>query len=97
MIMQAGEGMVLARDVETPEGRVLCGKGAVLDMGMVERLKKMGITAITVEGHPVDAESVKPLEQELEEIDRRFSKVQDIPPLQYLQKKLREKVRAVRG
>lgn len=87
---QSGEGMVLAKDVETPEGRVLCGKGTVLDQKLIDRLQRMEISHITVEGHPVAIEGEKTIDQELRDLEERFSKVTKIPPLMYLKKRLRE-------
>ena len=94
---QSGEGMVLAKDVETPEGRVLCGKGTVLEQNLIDRLQRMEISYITVEGHPVEVEGEKSLEQELRDMEVRFSKVTKIPPLMYLKKRLRELLIASRS
>lgn len=91
LIAQAGEGMILAKDVETEEGRVLCGKGTALSGGLVERLKKMDVTHLTVEGHPVEEADEKTLEEELHQIEQRFSRVKHIPPLVHLKKRLMER------
>ena len=91
LIAQAGEGMVLAKDVETEEGRVLCGKGTELSGCLVERLRKMDVTHVTVEGHPVEDENEKSLEEELNDIRRRVSRVKHIPPLVHLKKRLMER------
>lgn len=93
---QAAEGMVLARDVETTEGRVLCGKGTELTSSLIERLKKMEITHIAVEGHPVPEWEQKSLREELEEIEERFSRVKHIPPLMFLKKRIMERTVAAR-
>ena len=97
VMIQAAEGMVLAKDVETPEGRVLCGKGTALSEGLIDRLKRMDIPHITVEGHPVQVEGEKSLKEELAELERRFSQVREIKPLMYLKKRLQEKIIASRG
>ena len=91
LIAQAGEGMILAKDVETSEGRVLCGKGTELSGCLVERLKKMEVTHVTVEGHPAENANEKSLDQELLDIERRFSRVKHIPPLLHLKKRLMER------
>jgi hypothetical protein len=88
----AAEGMVLAQDVLTPEGRVLCGKGTELSTGLIERLKRMEIHSVTVEGHPLDVAGEKSLQDELHDLDARFSRVEKIAPLMYLKKKIREKL-----
>jgi hypothetical protein len=93
---QAAQGMVLARDVETPEGRILCGKGTELSASLLDRLKKMEISHITVDGHPVQEAGEKTLQGELLEIEERFSRVKHIPPLMYLKKRIMEKTIASR-
>ena len=93
----AAEGMVLAKDVLTPEGRVLCGKGTVLSDSLIERLKKMEISHVLVEGHPVQVEGEKTLEEELRDIDVRFSRVEKIAPLMYLKKRIKERAAEARS
>ena len=93
---QAKEGMVLARDVITPEGRVLCGRGTTLSTNLIERLARMEITHIAVEGHPVEVPGEKSLKEEIEDLDERFSRVEDILPLMYLKRKLLERLIASR-
>ncbi|MEA2085187.1 MAG: hypothetical protein U9O82_13315 [Thermodesulfobacteriota bacterium] len=89
---QAAEGMVLAKDVETPEGRILCGKGTVLTSNMIDRFHKMDIIRIVVEGHPVEVKGEKSLKEELRDMEKRFSRVKDTPPLMYLMKQLMKKL-----
>ncbi|MBU0730216.1 MAG: hypothetical protein KKA70_10775 [Proteobacteria bacterium] len=88
--------MVLARDVMTSEGRVLCGKGTPLSDILLERLKKMEIAHVAVEGRPVKVEGEKTLQEELLDIEKRFSKVMNATPLMYLRKKVMEKMVASR-
>jgi sugar phosphate isomerase/epimerase len=89
--LQAAEGMVLAKEVMTAEGRVLCGKGTVLTGTIIERIRKMGIGNITVEGHPVPVEGEKSLEEELRDVEERFSRVKHVPPLMYVKKKIMQR------
>lgn len=96
LLALATEEMMLARDVITPEGRVLCGKGTKLSLGLIDRLKKMEISHVLVEGHPVVVSGEKSLRDELADIDNRFSKVEDAPPLVYLKKKIKEMMIASR-
>jgi len=91
LIAQAGDGMILARDVESEEGRVLCGKGTELSACLVERLKKMEVTHVAVEGHPVVDENEKTLKEELFDIEQRFKRVKHIPPLVHLKKRIMER------
>ena len=88
--------MILAKDVETPEGRILCGKGTALTAGIIDRILKMDISHITVEGHPVAVEGEKSLEQELRDIEKRFSKVKHVPPLMYIKKRIMQRKAASR-
>jgi hypothetical protein len=90
-ISQAAEGMVLAKDVMTAEGRILCGKDTVLSATMIDRIRRMDIGRITVKGHPVPVEGEKSLEQELRDIETRFSRVSHVPPLLYLKKRIMQR------
>ncbi|MFP3982672.1 MAG: hypothetical protein ACLFV2_03155 [Desulfurivibrionaceae bacterium] len=90
--LKAEEGMVLARDVLTSDSRILCGKGTTLTQAIIDRIRKMDIQHITVEGQPFEEEGQKTLEEELQDIERRFSKVEKIPPLMYLKKRLRQRL-----
>lgn len=89
---QATPGMVLAKEVEISEGRVLCGKGTELTESLIERLKRMEIAHITVEGFPVPVEGQKSLKEEVLEVEHRFSKVKHIKPLMYLKKRIQERL-----
>jgi hypothetical protein len=93
---QAREGMLLARDVETPDGRILCGKGTELTGIILERLKKIDVIYLTVEGHPVQEQGQKTLQEELLAIEERFSRVKHIPPLMYIKKRIMERTVASR-
>lgn len=92
LINQAAKGMVLAKDITNQDGRVLCGKGTELTDSLIERLKKIEITHVAVQGHPVSIEGEKTLEEELQDIEKRFSRVLDTPPLMYLKKRLTEQL-----
>jgi hypothetical protein len=79
-ISLAQSGMILAKDVvrtENPNGPAICGKGVELTESLIERLRTMGIQSITVQGHPVWMEGDKTLDQLLEDLERRFSRVAD--------------------
>jgi hypothetical protein len=97
LTLQAKDGMALAKDVMTAEGRVLCGKGTVLTTSLIERFQKMDIVQLTVEGHPVSTPGEKSLQEELAEIEERFSEVNKVPPLVYLKKRLMKKMVESRG
>ena len=94
---QAGPGMILAKEILNPEGLVLCGAGTALSEALIERLAGMDVVDVTVEGHPVNIEGEKTLQEELHEIDLRFQRVEDIAPLMYLKKRIQAKLAASRG
>jgi hypothetical protein len=72
--------MVLARDIyrdDNPGGPTICGKGLKLTGSLIERLRKMGVQSITVEGNPLGTSGVKSLEEMLQALDKRFRKVEE--------------------
>lgn len=74
--------MVLGRDIyrdDNPGGPVICGKGLKLTGSLIERLKKMGVQSITVEGNPLGMDGVKSPEEILCALEKRFRKVGDDP------------------
>lgn len=92
-IMLALPGMVLARDIcraDSTGGPPICGQGVALTVSLIERLKRMGVQTITVEGHPVQMEGDKTAEELMNDLDRRFRKVAADP----LNGKLKELYRA---
>ena len=90
--VQAKEGMVLAQDIILPDGRILCGKGTIFSQTLINRLLRMDISNVTVEGHPFEVEGEKTLAEELCDLDERFSLVGKIPPLVYIKKRLRQRL-----
>ena len=97
LTLQAKEGMILAKDVMTAENRVLCGKGTTLTPTLIERFHKMDIVQLTVEGHPISFPGEKTLQEELQDIESRFSEVNKVPPLAYLKKRIMKKLIESRG
>lgn len=89
--------MVLAKEILNPDGMVLCGAGTALSEALIERLVSMDVVDITVEGHPVNIEGEKTLQEELQEVDLRFQRVEDIAPLMYLKKRIKAKLAASRS
>lgn len=97
LLAQAGPGMVLAKEILNPEGMVLCGVGTALSPALIERLASMDVVDVTVEGHPVMIEGEKTMREELQEIDLRFRRVEDIAPLMYLKKRIQARLVASRN
>ncbi|MHC1698145.1 MAG: hypothetical protein AB9919_08870 [Geobacteraceae bacterium] len=78
----ARPGMLLAKDLvrpENPTGPAICGKGMELTDSLLERLRNMGIQSLTVQGNPVWMEGDKTLEELLQELNHRFSHVDQDP------------------
>lgn len=87
--------MALARDVrrtDNPQAPPICGRGTTLTESLIERLKNLGIKSITVEGHPVVIEGEKTLEDLLADLDRRFSKVANVPLMMRLKEIYRKNI-----
>ena len=79
----AAPDMVLARDIyrdDNPNGPTICGKGVQLTGSLIERLKKMGVQSITVEGNPLGTAGVMSRDEIMQALDKRFRKV-DADPL----------------
>lgn len=78
-ISLADAEMVLARDIfknDSPTGMPICGKGTVLSTALISRLQQMGVQSLYVEGHPVTLEGDMSLDDQLTDLDRRFSKTE---------------------
>ena len=79
-ITLAAPGMVLAQEIKNaddPSSMTICGKDVKLTASLIARLTQMGVQSVTVVGHPVKIEGEATLEQMLEALDKRFSRVED--------------------
>jgi len=77
-ISLARDGMVLARDIVqngTPSGPPICGKGTVLTDRLLERLNRLEITSVCVDGHPVDLPGEPTVESLITALENRFMRV----------------------
>ena len=97
LLAQTEPGMILAKEILNPDGMVLCGAGTALSESLIERLTSMDVVDVTVEGHPVNVEGEKTLREELEEVDLRFKRVEDILPLMFLKKRIQARLAASRS
>ena len=76
-------GMVLARPITNDAGMALCAEDTVLSENTIERLIRMNVSHVTLKGHPVDlGGETKTKEQKIEELKKRFSRVQGDPLMQ---------------
>ncbi len=85
-------GMVTAEEVRDEKGRVLCAPGTKVTPELIEKLVKMGVRFVTVEGKPVKFPWEKSLEEELRELEVRFSRAKH-PFLLELKKAIEEFLR----
>ena len=69
-------GMILAKTITNDTGMALCGEGTELTDVIIERLKRMNVSHVTLKGHPVDMGETKSTEQKLDELRSRFVRVQ---------------------
>ncbi len=86
----AKPGMVTAKEVKTPDQKILCGSGTELSQEIIDRLRRADITSVVVKGRPVQLPGEKPLKERLKELKGRFSKVQGDPVLNALMKLIAE-------
>lgn len=82
-------GMKTLEEVVDANGRVLCGKGIELTEEHIKRFYELGVSFVTVEGHPVKLPWEKTLEEELEALNQRFEGIED-PYLLEIKKILEE-------
>ncbi|VFU14252.1 conserved hypothetical protein [anaerobic digester metagenome] len=73
-------GMVLAKPVVNDAGMPLCAEGTELTAALIERLKRMNISQLTLKGHPVEMGGpAKSPEEQIREMTARFARVQGDP------------------
>jgi hypothetical protein len=92
-LSQAAPGMVLARNVENDKGMVLCTTGTPLSDALLGRLENVGVSHVSVEGHPVSVEGETSLAQEMEALERRFEKVDTDPLMLKIRELLRKQLK----
>jgi hypothetical protein len=96
----AREGMVLASDVFHPGGGgnlPVCGKGIILTGPLIERMTRMEVRTISIEGHPVEVPGELSLEEQLAGLDRRFRKVMAEPRMARLYQTFKDLLTASRN
>ena len=89
----AKAGMVLAKPVLRDNSLVLVAEGAELSDTLLERLQRMDVEAVTVQGNPVDMDGAAGgtrIGERLERLDHLFRKHQHDPFMGQLKGWLRE-------
>jgi len=73
-------GMVLAKPVMSDKGMPLCTEGTELTDKLIDRLREMNVSTLTVRGHPVDTGVPdKTAEEKIQEMTSRFAPVKGNP------------------
>lgn len=73
-------GMVLAKPVMSDKGMPLCTEGTELTDKLIDRLREMNVSVISVKGHPVDTGvPEKTVEDRIREMAGRFAPVEGNP------------------
>jgi len=73
-------GMVLAKPVLNEQGMPLCAEGTELTVTLIDRLKRMNVSFLTLKGNPVDMGGmVKSVDEKIREMRDRFARVQGNP------------------
>ncbi|MBN2298963.1 MAG: hypothetical protein JXM72_10235 [Deltaproteobacteria bacterium] len=78
-------GMILAKPVTNEKGMPLCAEGTELSANLIDRLKKMNVTTLTLKGHPLDLGTQdKTSEEKIQDMKARFSQVLGDPIMENL-------------
>lgn len=73
-------GMVLAKPIVNDVGMPLCAEGTELTAALIDRLKKMNVSLLTLKGNPVEmGRPAKSPEEQIREMSARFAHVQGDP------------------
>lgn len=88
----AKEGMALAKPVLRDNGLVLVAEGTELSASLLERLERMGIDTVVVQGNPVDMDGIAggtEYTKRIERLDHLFRKFKADPWMNDLKERLR--------
>ena len=72
LLDEAKPGDEVAEPVKNARGMVILSKGTTLSPALIDRLRKMGVVEVIVEGDDPNAPPPKSLEELLEELETRF-------------------------
>lgn len=89
-------GMVLAKAVTNAAGLPVVAAGAELDGSIIERLRRLGLTAVYVDGDAGDTTG-KTLAELEAELEHRFRKVLQDPLQVNILRHIRDHLRATHG
>lgn len=86
LLTQATPGMVIARPVLSQQHVLLCGAGHVLDEDFITKLMVRGIKRVYVKGHPLPSPDHAALQEAVQQLRRRFSRVQGVYVMNMLER-----------
>ena len=96
VIQELLPGMVLVKPVTNANGLPIVAVGTTLDAAMIERLQRMELTSVYVEGDAADSGGKTLMELEAE-LDHRFRHVAHDPIQQLILRSLRTHLHASHG
>lgn len=96
VIQELLPGMVLVKPVTNTNGLPIVAVGTILDAAMIERLQRMELPSVYVEGDTADSGGKTLMELEAE-LDHRFRHVAQDPLQQLILRSLRTHLHASRG
>jgi len=88
-------GMVLAQDVTRDDGVILMGKGAAVSEDTIRLLERLDIESVVVEGDQFASEEERRayLKEAEEQLDLRFSRVEDDKVLMAIREMFRARIK----
>lgn len=93
-IEQLKPGMKLARPLQNSSGMVLMAEGTELTEARISKIENMGIDSVFIDG---PSRPARPKEELLSELEARFRKAGNSPPMAAIKKAVREHIEAMYG
>lgn len=89
-------GMMLAQDVARDDGVILMGKGSAISEDTIRLLERLEIESVVVEGDQfaTDEERQAFLQKAEEQLETRFSRVEDDKVLMAIKEMFRERIKS---
>ncbi len=94
---KAKSGDEVAQPVKNERGMVILPKGAKLSLSMIDKLRRLGVRELIVEGHDPNAPPPKTLNQLLEDLDFRFEELEHNILMMAIKKTAREHLLQQKG
>lgn len=86
--------MKLSRAILNESGITVYGEGITLTGPLIQRIASMHIETICVEGRTAPG---RPLQEEIDALDRRFSRTENVPYMSVLKRIVREHIESLYG